>query len=156
MTVTIKVEGLNEVQKHLNADIPRGIRSGIQAAIVYLKGKVAIYPPESEANAPGRTDARGRPMGYYKRGTGYINAAGVQTSYSQTLGRSWTTEMKSDGYSGKVGTAVSYAPYVHDRDHQAWFHVLRGWKTVQTVAEEEIGYVKDLIKQAIMAVLHGH
>jgi len=35
-----------------------------------IKGRVAEYPPTTEANFPGRIDQEGRPEGYYERGKG--------------------------------------------------------------------------------------
>jgi hypothetical protein len=39
--------------------------------MVEFKSEMEVYAPESEANAPGRTDKDGRPMGYYERGRGW-------------------------------------------------------------------------------------
>ena len=36
-----------------------------------FKTEMEIYAPEDEANAPGRTDQNGEPMGYYERGRGW-------------------------------------------------------------------------------------
>jgi hypothetical protein len=36
-----------------------------------FKSEMEVYAPESEANAPGRTDRNGEPMGYYERGMGW-------------------------------------------------------------------------------------
>ena len=36
-----------------------------------FKSEMEVYAPESEANAPGRTDRNGEPMGYYERGRGW-------------------------------------------------------------------------------------
>ena len=36
-----------------------------------FKAEMEVYAPESEANAPGRFDPEGRPMGYYERGRGW-------------------------------------------------------------------------------------
>ena len=36
-----------------------------------FQDQVSVYAPESEANAPGRVDADGKPMGFYERGRGW-------------------------------------------------------------------------------------
>lgn len=36
-----------------------------------FKSEMEVYAPESDANAPGRTDKNGEPMGYYERGRGW-------------------------------------------------------------------------------------
>lgn len=152
MTVTIKVTGLAKLAERLNV-VP-GLKAGILAAADYAKGKIAIYPAKTEANRPGRVDAHGRELGYYERGMGWHSPSGRQYKTSETLGRSWSVETKNQGYTGVVGTKASYAPYVQDRDRQAWFHGLRGWKTVQDFAEKEIGKLKQIIKSSIVSYMN--
>ena len=40
-------------------------------SVAAIHDGVATYPPETAANAPGRVDANGKPMGYYERGKGW-------------------------------------------------------------------------------------
>jgi hypothetical protein len=152
MNLKFKVTGLDTLAKRLQ--VAPGIKAGIQAAILYYKGKIAIYPPETSANKPGRVDAKGRPMGWYERGKGGYSASGVLTSYSETLGRKWTTKTENSGYTGIVGNNVSYAKYVQDSEYQAYFHKQRGWKTIQDVAKEELEKLKAIIKNAIVTVMN--
>lgn len=151
MTVSIKVTGLAKLAVRLNAK--SGLIAGIKAAIMVAKGAIAVYPPATEANKPGRTDAKGKPLGYYVRGTGWYSPSGRVYANSETLGRKWTTSTKNGGYTGIVGNSASYAPYVQDRDKQAWFHGLRGWKTVQDWAEnsEFVAKLKAIIKDSIVS-----
>jgi hypothetical protein len=152
MNLNFKVTGIEALSKRLN--VAPAIKSAIQAAILYYKGKIAIYPPATDANKPGRTDAKGRPMGYYVRGTGYFNAKGEQTSYSETLGRRWTTETKNNGYTGIVGNNASYASYVQDETTQAPVHKRIGWGTVQSVAKAEMEKLKSIIRNIIVTALN--
>jgi hypothetical protein len=152
MNLRFKVTGIEALSKRL--DVAPAIRSAIQAATLYYKGKIAIYPPATAANRPGRVDANGRPMGYYIRGTGYFNAAGAQTSYSETLGKKWTTTTKNGGYTGIVGNNASYAAYVQDEESQAPVHKRTGWGTVQGVARAEMEKLKAIIKNIIVTALN--
>lgn len=152
MSIEIKVTGLKELAERLDAT--EGLKSGIQAAILYVKGKIAKYPPATAANKPGRFDAKGKPMGWYERGMGWHSPSGRVYARSETLGRRWTTTTKSNGYIGVVGNNATYAKYVQDRDHQAWFHGIRGWKTVQDIAETELETIKKIIKDAIVGFMN--
>lgn len=151
--IKITVKGVDKVQERLVL-LPAGIRAGIAAAIIYLKGKIAIYPPATDANAPGRVDSKGHKMGWYIRGRGGYSASGKKTSSSETLGRKWTTATMNDGYAGVVGNNVSYAKYVHDSNYQAAFHAARGWKTVQDTAETEKMTIAKIIKKAILDAIN--
>lgn len=55
--------------------IPEKIMPYAQKAMLeslrLLQERFSEYPPSSEANAPGRIDKDGRPMGYYERGRGW-------------------------------------------------------------------------------------
>lgn len=152
MNLSFKVTGIAALSNRLN--VAPAIKSAIQAAILYYKGKIAIYPPATAANRPGRVDSKGRPMGYYVRGTGYFNAAGTQTSYSETLGRRWTTATKNNGYTGIVGNNASYAAYVQDEETQAPVHKRTGWGTIQSVARAEMEKLKAIIKNIIVTALN--
>jgi hypothetical protein len=39
-------------------------------SVLLIQDDMAQYPPETAANAPGRFDRNGKPMGYYERGRG--------------------------------------------------------------------------------------
>ena len=43
----------------------------MEESVAVIQDSVATYPPETAANAPGRVDKHGRPMGYYERGKGW-------------------------------------------------------------------------------------
>ena len=58
-----------------NIQHPENFRQYVEPAMSNImdefKAEMEVYAPESEANAPGRTDKDGRPMGYYERGRGW-------------------------------------------------------------------------------------
>jgi hypothetical protein len=133
-------------------DLLPALRDGAQAAGTYLEGKIAAYPPETEANAPGPY-----PKHWYVRGTGphwALKGGGVHfRKTSQTLGRRWTTQTtQTEGeVVTRIGNNATYAPYVHDQRYQAKFHGARGWKTAQGVISAEMGHIKRIVGDFIRA-----
>jgi hypothetical protein len=43
----------------------------MEESVAAIHDGVATYPPETAANQPGRTNADGKPLGYYERGKGW-------------------------------------------------------------------------------------
>lgn len=167
MSNAIEINGLSEVIAKIKAAGDLGfINAVLTEAAVYLKGKVDEYPPSK--SGPGRISLRThRPMGWYKRGTGWMspivrNGRAIRyvnyRATSETLGRKWT--IASQGPMTVVlGNNVSYGPYVQSAVRvggagpQSRLLRAYGWKTVETVlAEEESKVIKQiearLIKQA--------
>lgn len=71
---TIEIDGLEELLRAIR-EFPEDARPIAEMAMnrtvdVVVK-RLAVYPPTSEANAPGRVDTRGRAMGYYERSKGW-------------------------------------------------------------------------------------
>ena len=50
---------------------PQYVEPAMSNIMGEFKTEMEVYAPESEANAPGRTDRNGEPMGYYERGRGW-------------------------------------------------------------------------------------
>lgn len=150
-TTTIRIEGLDRVLKKIKTvEELKPVTDALQAGAVHVKGKIAQYPPASEANDPSR-------QRWYERGYGPKwrtrdgSIAGKKTS--ETLGRKWTTASRNRGLTQIVGNNVSYGPFVQDKDRQAWFHRERGWKTTEQVAEEEAETVLKFIADEVEKVL---
>lgn len=61
-----------------------------------IQQRLAVYPPSTAANRPGRVDNRGRPMGYYERGRGW-----------------WYPVMRAQTLGGKLG--ASFGAELADR-----------------------------------------
>ena len=139
MTANIDIKGLDELQSKIDSLAGMyAIKTGLKAAGMHIKGKIAEYPPESEANVPnGHWYERGWGS-RWKGGTG-----GKQTS--ETLGRKWTRKFIMGGLGILIGNNVSYGDYVQG-ERQVGFHAARGWKTTEQVAEEETDEVVKFLK----------
>lgn len=143
----IEIEGLDKALRKIKSlEDMSAVSSALQAAAVHVKGKIAQYPPASEANLP---KERGT---WYERGYGTRWPGGGRRT-SETLGRKWTIGSRNRGLTWIVGNNVSYGPYVQDEDKQAAFHKRRGWKTTQTVAKEEAETVNKFVKKEIDRIL---
>lgn len=147
------IKGMNQLLRRLTSIKElRGAKRGLKAGALYIKGKIAIYPPSSEANTPNQRR-------WYERGYGPKwmrkdgSIGGKKTS--QTLGRRWTMESQNAGLTQVVGNNATYAPYVQSAEKQASFHAARGWKTDEQVIDEEgptvLNYVKSEVDKELEA-----
>ena len=144
MSASIEIKGLEELTSKINSLAGMyAIKTGLKSAGMHIKGKIAEYPPSSEANIP---DEHGR---WYERGWGSKwkgGTGGKQTS--ETLGRKWTRKFIMGGLGVLVGNNVSYGDYVQG-ERQVGFHAARGWKTTDQVAEEETDEVVKFLKDHV-------
>ena len=134
----------------------------LMAGGVAIKGKVDDYPPSK--SRPGRYSLRThRPMGYYKRGTGWMSPIvrkGRAVRYvnykatSETLGRKWTITKRGAGVVA-VGNNVSYGPWVQSRVRvgnvgpQSRLMRAYGWKTIEDVADAEGSKIVQQMENAL-------
>jgi len=151
----ITIEGLPELLRRIDsvADMKR-VSHAMRGAALHIKGKIAWYPPESEANMPRTIAGTNRTLSWYQRGYGtrYIGGGGRKTS--ETLGRKWTIATRDRGLTQIIGNNVSYGPFVQGK-RQAWFHKKRGWKTTDQVAKEETKHVVKFVKDEVEKILDG-
>lgn len=115
-----KIAGSNEKMKNIVSRVLRRVKSDTAEDFVQI---AQVYPPESEANSA--------PPPFWQRGVGKIRSVGgTPNPASQQLGSSWSvTHARQDEI--MITNPTTYAPWVHGNKKQAWFHKLRGWKTVQ-------------------------
>ena len=155
MSDVIEIKGLDKLVKRLeNLGDLSTVKAAIKAAALHVKGKIAVYPPGSEANTAGPY-----PKQWYIRGVGQFwarvdGSVGARFS-SEDLGQKWTIKTRDSGLTAVVGNNVSYGPFVQDEEKQSWFHKRRGWKTTEQVANEEAQAVNEMIAKAIEAALKG-
>jgi len=164
MPEAVTIKGLPELDRKLdNLQDLKKLVPALKAASSHLKGSVAQYPPQSDANA-----ARGfnsfysmktrKPVNtWYQRGYGpkWVRKDGTVKGRktSETLGRKWTRRINRSDYSFIVGNNVSYGEYVQDKGKQARFHKRRGWKTIQDVVKEETDTVVRFVKAEVDKIL---
>lgn len=139
MTAEVEFRGLAEYLSILDAlDAANELTVPMTQATAAIHETVAVYPPATEANRPGR------PQGWYERGKGWYSSSGKLYPTSETMGRRWTSRVEQGGRVGRVGNTASYVRYVQDRLLQARFHTARGWITAQDAIEKRtndiIGY----------------
>jgi len=153
-TTQIDIEGLGELRTTLEQlgrlDV---IEYNLLAAGQMVEGKMKIYPPPSIANSPSN------PTGYwYERGYGsrWWRADGTMggRKTSERLKEQWTVEPLGRT-AVQVGNKVTYGPFVQDAQNQQWFHRMRGWQTIQTVAEQEKDRITNFLRTQIERWLAG-
>ena len=70
----LQIKGMDDLLKALETApevaVPLATRAMMQSLAV-VQDELATYPPDSEANRPGRFDENGEPLGYYERGRGW-------------------------------------------------------------------------------------
>jgi hypothetical protein len=157
MTEQITVHGLSELLDkfdHLSENVQKAVRAGIFAGAVHVQTQAKKYPPSTEANIPFQRR-------WYQRGWGSKwmrrdgSVGGKMTS--KNLKQQWTVEMR-DKYTVVIGNNVSYGPYVmggaNDEHQQAHRMKEIGWKTTDTIAEEQTPKVMEFIEKEIQKALN--
>lgn len=153
---------LEEVIGDLTKDmelIADAAKDGLYAGGSELMDSISEYPPTSEANESGPY-----PKKWYVRGIGShwaLKKGGFHFSKnSQQLNKRWAIEKQDKGSTVVIGNNATYAPFVHDKDHQAPFHGQRGWKTAQDVIDDGgrdivIRNIRDFVKTALRKYNRG-
>ena len=147
----IKIEGLNELIKKLD-DLKQlsKVHAGFKAGALYLKGKLAQYPPPTIANQPGNPSGR-----WYVRGFGWKFASGRTDPVSEDLAGKWTIKYDQNKFEAMVGNNASYAVFVQGpkegpKGSRQAKHMARiGWKSITTVAEQETKRVEEYVFEAV-------
>lgn len=142
------IKGLDELLDKL--DTLEGLKAavnGMKAAAVHVKGKIAEYPPSTEANEVKESGS------WYERSYG-TRWPGGGNKTSETLGRKWTTKEQDRGLTQVIGNNVSYGPYVQSDEDQAFMHKpgykgRQGWKTDKQVIDEESDRILEFIQDEV-------
>jgi len=145
---SVRLEGLDRLQRKLGADFRPTMRAATLAIAAEIQGKIAPYPPATEANSPARER-------WYERGYGPRwrtkdgGIAGRKTS--ETLGRRWAIARYGD-IGAKLGNGATYSAFVHSAERQARFHGARGWKTDKQAVEivRRAGTIVQIMRDAVM------
>lgn len=155
---TIRIEGMDKLRAALGAlEASKAIVPVLKAALLHLRGKISVYPQETEANKPKTTFVPKGNNSWYERGYGskWVEKDGTidgrQTS--QTLGRSWTEAVDAAGKWASLGAKATYGPYVQDADSQTAAHKKHGWVTAQDVIDDNERDVLDMIGEYVDDIL---
>ena len=72
------------------------------------------------------------------------------STYRRTgrLGASWAKRVDRAALRAVIGSNIAYAPYVQDKDRQAWMHKGR-WQTAHDVARRKAAEVRTFIVRAL-------
>ena len=146
--VTVRLEGLDELQRKLGADFRPVMRGATKAIAAEIHGKMAPYPEKTEANSPARQRWYERGYGP-KRRTRDGRIVGKKTS--EMLRISWAITTYGD-IGAKIGSRASYSKFVHGAKDQAWFHKKNGWMTDKGAVEivQRAGTIGRIMKDAVM------
>lgn len=156
MSLNFKIKNLDRLMSLMRV-MPNELNSGLKAMlkgiVEHLRGKLAVYPPDTQANRPPGVNG----YSWYERGFGTRTITGRGYPTSETLGRSWTTQVRGFGQNMRAfaGTRASYAPYVQDAERQAGWHGARGWVTVQEVLRNEEGWIQRFGENMVNRILSG-
>lgn len=170
MPIKIEIEGLDKVRAAIEK-FPEETKKRFKVAgqdvskLIFDVPGLKNYPPAGAGNSPGRTDGKGRPMGYYNRGIGYVSANGKQYKTSQRLGSKTMVTRKNttvktgwyeyaDGLSDKIGTNVTYAPYVVGDQQAGWAKAV-GWRNLYEVVDEKITEIAEVYQRHIKNMIRA-
>ena len=132
----ITIPGLDDLLKEFKdlSKLP-GIQAAFKAGAMHFQGHLNRFPRSSIANSPDNPTGRWYERNYgprWKRRDG--STGGRKTS--QMLSKSWIIDERSP-LDMRIGTNVTYAPYVQSAELQAKIHGQRGWQTDQQVLDRE-------------------
>lgn len=114
------------------------IRVGLEAAALYLKGRVSEYPPEAskELRRQGFKTAKSRRYFFYALSRGLIDVPyrrGISEG-SQTMNKRWSVSVSA--LHARIGNTASYAPIVIGNRSQSRYMRRLGWKPIDEAAQE--------------------
>ena len=152
----IRIEGLPELQKIMQKlGTLQPVKTGLKSAALHVKGRIAKYPPVSRRPQPFVSDLQRRGF-FAKLKSGEIDVPykrGI-SSKSERLGQSWTVEPRNAGLTQIVGSDTSYGPLVQG-ERQTGYHKGTGWKTTNTVIEQEKDEAIRIVKEVVDTALEG-
>lgn len=150
----IKVLGIEETLQRLRSltDM-RAVNAMLLSAALYLKSKVAQYPPRKRLKRRAVYGQTFQSVRQRKWFFAALSNGDIEVPYrrglspgSESLGRKWTVYSLSP-FTVVVGNNVSYARYVQDQEMQSRYMREVGWQTVQQVVEAEHERITEWLQQ---------
>lgn len=144
MPVTTEMGGFDiKLTEMLRAD---GLRRGLRAGALYLRGKVGRYPPVSR-RAVGQflTELQIRYLwAASKAGDIEIPYRRGLSPGSERMGLRWDMDSRNSGLTQVIGNSSSYINYVQG-DEQSVYHRETGWQKIEDIVEDEADNVMSII-----------
>lgn len=131
-----------------------GVKAGIKAAALFIKGKAATYPPVRRRKQPFKTDKQRRAF-FAKLKDGEITVPYRRGSSpgSERLAQRWTIEARDGGLSAVVGNNASYAPLVQSAKAQSFYHK-GNWKTDAEIVKDHGPEAARIVRTTVIAHLN--
>jgi len=126
MPAQIIIRGLERLQGRfaaLGSKFPKFMNDSTKAAVLFVHSKIPPYPPPPPEST------------YIRRASGGLGATITTFMGSEPDALSRVEGSLGGKVSGIVGTKLSYAPWVIDRERQTSGHKKTGWYTLQDVIE---------------------
>lgn len=145
----IEVHGLDELLARMKAypvKMVQLIAVTMRASLITLWENVPPYPAEPPNSAYDRTGTLGRTLG--------SSASGGTSGGEPSI---FTVRKLGEGFEGRFGTNLSYAPYVIGDDTQAAVHSGRWWnmRFVANKASEKINRLWQTLGDKMAKFLEG-
>jgi hypothetical protein len=144
----ILIEGLPQLRKIMNeVGSLRPVRRGLAKAAIHVRRHIATYPKQRPPVNPKWLYVRGRGMRYLPTGRTRLT--------SEDHANSWAGKSALTGLRWTIESDTSYGPYLQDEKKQTFYHKETGWKTMETVTEEQTAEANRMVRIEIDAALEG-
>ena len=156
--MSIRIEGAEALIRRLdNIQSMRKVKASIRQATIFLRGKVADYPNVRRfknwrlyGNSAQAQRMRAGFFYHLKNGDIEVPYRRGSSPKSEKLGQSWTTRTANAGWTGIVGTNVSYAELVQSSEKQYSAHRQTGWVTTRQVEQLHGQTAVNYIREALL------
>ncbi len=158
--INIEIKGLDEAVKKLTTMAQlRKVHAGIRDAGMYLKGKMAIYPPRKHitiASLGGWKSDKQRKWFFanLRKGTIDVPYRRGQSPGSEDLANKWTSKYDKNKFQAVVGNDASYARLVMGKKQTEMMKRI-GWKKVDVIAKDETRKVQELMIDAVRRAIQN-
>ncbi len=152
--ITVSIEGALDIGRRLGVDLRPSLQGMCMAIGELVRAELSPYPRPPSHPIRWQSEKQRRFYFAMRREKGLpIGYTRQFDAMSQRLGPSWTVA-KYGTIGAKVGTRVTYAPWVQDAKRQQLMHQETGWTTDEAAIDRVIrsGAVH---KVAVAAVRKG-
>lgn len=160
----IEIRGVEELlAKLVRLEKLQGIVAVMRAAALYVKGKLAKYPPQKQIRRDSVYDTSFQTIKQQRfffaslaDGTLDVPYHRGESASSEALGRSWTITDEDGGLTQIIGNDTSYGPFVMgDEDEQSLFMAAIGWQRANDIADQYEDYVVQKVQEGLEKELNS-